>query len=99
PGGCGKFSENLNSHGVSKPLPLTTLYSWLPDNAIQLDSVPLEYQIPAGKTGKATLQKQVETIFPVPVTVNSGDCMVVIYGRTGNGASDNETQVKALFTL
>jgi len=30
------------------------------------------------------------------VTVNSGDCMIVIYGRNGNGATDNETQVKAL---
>jgi hypothetical protein len=32
----------------------------------------------------------------MPVTVNAGDCMVVIYGRTGNGATDNQTQVKAL---
>ena len=39
---------------------------------------------------------QVENIFFVPVKVNSADCMLVIYGRTGNGATDNETQVKAL---
>jgi hypothetical protein len=44
------------------------------------------------------LQEQVEKFFPIPVTVNSGDCIVVIYGRRGNGATDNETQVKALFT-
>ena len=28
--------------------------------------------------------------------VNSGDCMLVIYGRKGNGATDNETQVKVV---
>ena len=56
----------------------------------------MEYEIPSGKTGKATLQKRVEKIFSTPMTVNSGDCMVVIYGRTGNGATDNETQVKAV---
>ena len=32
------------------------------------------------------------------IPVNSGDCMVVIYGRTGNGATDNETQVHAVLT-
>jgi hypothetical protein len=44
----------------------------------------------------ATLQGKVENIFSVPVTVNAGDCIVVIYGRSGNGATDNETQVHAL---
>jgi len=34
--------------------------------------------------------------FAVPVKVVSGDCMLVIYGRTGNGATDNETQVIGL---
>jgi hypothetical protein len=96
PGGCGQFGENLNRQGFPDPVLLSTLYSWLPDNAVHLKSVPLEYKIPRGGTGKATLQKQVERIFPAPVTVNSGDCMVVIYGRKGDGATDNETQVKAV---
>lgn len=96
PGGCGKFGENLNHQGFPKPVPLATLYSWLPDNALHLESVPLEYEIPSGETGKAALQKRVEKIFSSPVTVNSGDCMVVLYGRNGNGATDNETQVKAV---
>jgi hypothetical protein len=63
---------------------------------LHLDSVPLEHRIPGGETGQATLQKRVERIFPDPVTVNSGDCMVVFYGRKGNGATDNETQVHLL---
>jgi hypothetical protein len=96
PGGCGKFGENLNSQGFPNPVPLPTLYSWLPDNALQLDSVPLEYEIPPGEKGKATIQKRVATILPTPVSVNAGDCVVVIYGRTGNGATDNETQVWAV---
>jgi hypothetical protein len=96
PGGCGKFGENLNKQGFPHPVLLSVLYSWLPDNAMQLDSVPQEYKIPQGETGKAALQKPVEKVFSAPVTVNSGDCMVVIYGRKGNGATDNETQVKAL---
>ncbi len=95
PGGCGKFGGNLNSQGFPKPVPLTTLYSWLPVNAVHLDSVPLQYQIPDGETGEATLQQRVEKILAT-VAVNSGDCMVVIYGRLGNGATDNETQVKAV---
>jgi len=95
PGGCGKFGGNLNSQGFPNPVLLSTLYSWLPDNALHLESVPLKYKIPEGETGKATLQKQVERIL-APVTVNSGDCMVVIYGRKGDGATDNETQVKAV---
>jgi hypothetical protein len=98
PGGCGQFAENLNSLGYPNPTLLSTLYSWLPENATHLESVPLEYRIPQGGTGKATLQRRVEKIFSVPATVNSGDCMVVIYGRNGNGATDNETQVKALLT-
>jgi hypothetical protein len=77
---------------------LATLYSWLPDNALHLESVPLEYEIPRDETGKATLQKRVDRTFPVPVTVNAGSCVVVIYGRKGDGATDNEAQVKALLT-
>jgi hypothetical protein len=96
PGGCGQFGENLNRQGFPNPVLLSTLYSWLPDNAVHLKSVPLEYKIPRGGTGKATLQKQVARMFSTPVTVNSGDCMVVIYGRKGDGATDNETQVKAV---
>jgi hypothetical protein len=96
PGGCGIFAENLNSQGFPNPAPLSTLHSWLPHNALHLASVPLVDRIPPGKTGEATLQGKVENIFSVPVTVNAGDCMVVIYARSGNGATDNETQVHAL---
>jgi hypothetical protein len=96
PGGCGRFAENLNSQGFPNPAPLSTLHSWLPPDALHLASVPLVDRIAPGKTGKAALQGQVENIFSVPVKVNSGDCMVVIYGRSGNGATDNETQVNAL---
>ena len=88
-GGCGKFGENLNSQGAPNPVPLATLYSWLPNNALHLESVPLEYEIPWGETGKASLQQRVERIFSVPLTVNAGDCVVVIYGRNGDGATDN----------
>jgi hypothetical protein len=96
PGGCGKFGDNLNSQGFPNPISLVTLKSWLPPNALHLEGASVEYKIPWGETGKATLQKQVERIFSIPVAVNSGDCMVVIYGRNGNGATDNETQVKAV---
>ena len=96
PGGCGIFEENLNSQGFPNPAPLSTLHSWLPHDALHLASLPLVDRITPGETGKATLQGQLENIFSVPVKVNTGDCVVVIYGRTGNGATDNETQVKAL---
>jgi hypothetical protein len=96
PGGCGEFANNLNSQGFPNPVALTTLYSWLPSDAVSLDAVPLQYEIPEGGTGRATLQKQVEKLFPIPLTVNSGDCLVVIYGRQGNGTTDNETQVYAV---
>jgi hypothetical protein len=96
PGGCGIFAENLNSQGFPNPAPLSTLHSWLPHDALHLASLPLVDRITSGETGKAALQGQLENIFSVPVKVNAGDCMVVIYGRTGNGATDNETQVKAL---
>jgi hypothetical protein len=87
PGGCGIFAENLNIQGFPNPAPLSTLYSWLPPNALHLVSVPLVDRIAPGATGKAALQSQVENIFSVPVKVNSGDCMVVIFGRKGNGAT------------
>ena len=96
PGGCGIFTENLNSQGFPNPAPLSTLHSWLPHDALHLASVPLVDRVPSGESSKATLQSQVENIFSVPVKVNSGDCMVVIYGRAGNGATDNETQVHAV---
>ena len=96
PGGCRIFEENLNSQGFPNPAPLSTLHSWLPHDALHLASVPLVDRVPPGETSKAPLQSQVENIFSVPVTVNAGDCMVVIYGRSGNGATDNETQVHAL---
>jgi hypothetical protein len=96
PGGCGIFEQNLNSQGFPNPVPLATLHSWLPKDALHLASVPLVDRIPSGGTGKAALQGQVENIFSVPIEVNAGDCMVVIYGRTGNGATDNETQVNLL---
>ena len=96
PGGCGIFEENLNSQGFPNPAPLATLHSWLPHDALHLASLPLVDRVTSGETGKAALQGQLENIFSVPVKVNAGDCMVVIYGRSGNGATDNETQVKAL---
>ena len=96
PGGCGIFAENLNSQGFPNPAPLSTLHSWLPHDVLHLASVPLVDRISSGETGKATLQGKVENIFSVPVKVNAGDCMVVIYSRSGNGATDNETQVHAL---
>jgi hypothetical protein len=96
PGGCGIFAQNLNSQGFPNPVPLSTLRAWLPHDALHLGSVPLvDRTLPGGAT-KAALQSQVETIFSVPIKVNAGDCMLVIYGRTGNGATDNETQVHAL---
>jgi hypothetical protein len=96
PGGCGIFTENLNSQGFPNPAPLSTLHSWLPHDALHLASLPLVDRITSGETGKATLQGQLQNIFSVPVKVNAGDCVLVIYGRSGNGATDNETQVKAL---
>jgi hypothetical protein len=96
PGGCRIFEENLNSQGFPNPAPLSTLHSWLPHDALHLASVPLVDRTPPGETSKAPLQSQVENIFSVPVKVNAGDCLVVIYGRSGNGATDNETQVHAL---
>lgn len=96
PGGCGIFAENLNSQGFPNPAPLATLHNWLPKDALQLTSVPQADRVPSGETSKAALQNQVESIFSVPVKVNAGDCMLTIFGRTGNGATDNETQVNAL---
>jgi len=96
PGGCGIFTENLNSQGFPNPAPLATLQSWLPQDALHLVSVPLADRIAPGGTGKVALQGQVQNIFSVPVKVNAGDCMLTIFGRTGNGATDNETQVLGL---
>lgn len=96
PGGCGVFGENLNGQGFPNPAPLSTLRSWLPSNALHLASVPLVDRVSPGDASRATLQGIVENIFSVPVKVNAGDCVVAIYGRTGNGASDNETQVHAV---
>ena len=96
PGGCGIFEENLNGQGVPNPVPLSTLQSWLPKDALHLSSLPLVDRVSPGGSSKAQLQGQVETIFSVPVQVDAGDCMLVIYGRTGNGATDDETQVHAL---
>jgi hypothetical protein len=96
PGGCGKFGKNLNSQGYPNATPLTELHSWLPKDAQHLVSAPMEQKISCDETGKATLQERVEKIFAVPMKVNAGDCVVVIYGRTGNGATDNETQVHAV---
>ena len=98
PGGCREFGQNINNQGYPNPELLTTLYGWLPEDAVHINSVPMEYKIPQGGTGKASLQKPVERIISPAVKVNSGDCAVVIYGRKGNGATDNETQVKAVLT-
>jgi len=96
PGTCGIFGENLNSQGFPNPLPLSTIYSLLPRNAMHLASVPMVDRIAPGGTGMATLQNQVQNFFSVPVLVNAGDCLLTIYGRSGNGATDNETQVLGL---
>jgi hypothetical protein len=96
PGGCGIFEKNLNSQGVPNPAPLSTLHGWLPKDALHLVSVPQVDRVAAGETSKVALQNKVETIFSVPVKVNAGDCMVTIFGRTGNGATDDETQVIGL---
>lgn len=80
-------------------MPLATPYSWLPDNTVQPETgePTSKYEIPRDETGKATPQKRVDRIFRVPVAVNAGDCVVVIYGRKGDGATDNETQVHAVW--
>jgi hypothetical protein len=96
PGGRGIFEKNLNLQGFPNPAPLSTLHNWLPKDALHLVSVPQADRIAPGETGKGALQNQIETIFSVPVKVNAGDCMVTIFGRTGNGATDNETQVNGL---
>lgn len=96
PGGCGIFGENLNAQGFPNPLPLSKIHSWLPPDALHLASVPMVDRIASGDTGMATLQNQVQNVFSVPVPVNVGDCMLTIYGRSGNGASDDETQVLGL---
>jgi hypothetical protein len=56
----------------------------------------MDYQIPKGGNSKASLTRQIETFLPYPVTVNAGDCIVVFYGRKGDGATDNETQIHAV---
>jgi hypothetical protein len=61
-------------------------------------TVPMDYQILPDKTSRASLTRQVETLLPYPVKVDAGDCVVVFYGRKGDGASDNETQVHAVLT-
>ncbi len=96
PGGCGIFGQNVNSQGFPNPAPLSTLHTWLPHDALHLGSVPLVDRTLPGETSKAALQSLVEIIFSVPIKVNAGDCMLVLYGRTGNGATDNETQIHAL---
>ena len=98
PGGCGKFGNNLNDQGFPKPVPLEKLNSWLPNNAIHLESVPMDYQIMPGGSSRAALTREIETFLPYPVKVDAGDCVVVIYGRKGNGATDNETQIHAVLT-
>jgi hypothetical protein len=96
PGGCGLFGENLNPQGFPNPLPLSTIHSWLPPDAMHLASTPMVDRIVPPGTGMVTLQSTVQTFFSVPVKVNVGDCMLTIYGRRGNGATDNETQVLGL---
>ena len=95
-GGCGKFGSNLNSQGFPNPITTAKLNSWLPSDAIHLESVPMDDQIPPGVTSKMALTRQIETFLPYPVEVNAGDCVVVIYVRKGDGATDNETQINAV---
>lgn len=96
PGGCGIFNENVNDQGFPNPLPLSTIHTWLPKDALHLASIPQVDRVPSGTESKAALQIQVENKFSVPIKVNRGDCVLVVYGRTGNGATDDETQVNAL---
>lgn len=96
PGGCGRFGDDLNAQGFPNPTPLATLHGWLPGNAIHLESVPMDYQSARQGGSKAALTQEVATLLPYPVKVEAGDCVVVIYGRKGNGATDNETQVNAV---
>lgn len=98
PGGCGKFGENLNSQGFPNPVPMSTLHKWLPDDALHLASVPLADRFTSAETSRVALESKVETTFSTPLAVNKGDCIVVMYGRSGNGATDNETQVHAVMT-
>lgn len=98
PGGCGRFGNNLNDQGFPNPVLLSTLNSWLPANALHLESVPMDYQILPDLTSRAPLTRQIETFLPYPVKVTAGDCVVVFYGRKGDGATDNETQIHALIT-
>lgn len=58
----------------------------------------MDHPIPPGGSPKAPLTMQVEDLLPYPVKVNAGDCVVVIYGRKGNGATDNESQINAVLT-
>lgn len=95
-GGCGQFGSNLNNQGFPNPVSLGTLNGWLPGNAIHLESVPMDYQIPKSGNSRASLTRQIETFLPYPVTVNAGDCILVFYGRKGDGATDNETQIHAV---
>ena len=96
PGGCGIFTENLNGQGFPNPAPMATLENWLPKDTLHLASVPQVDRVAPGTTSRAALQNQVENIFSVPVKVNKGDCLLTIFGRTGNGATDNETQVNVV---
>jgi hypothetical protein len=58
----------------------------------------MDYQVPQPGTSRAALTMQVEALLPYPVKVNAGDCVVVIYGRKGNGATDDESQVNGVLT-
>lgn len=96
PGGCGIFQENVNAQGTPNPLPLATVRRWLPHNARLLESLTLSNE--NARQPEAQLQGQVEKIFPIPVKVDAGACLLAVYGRKGNGATDNETQVRAVMT-
>lgn len=64
PGGCGIFGANLNSQGFPKSGPALDLHRWLAHDALHWASLPLVDRTTSGETGMATLQGQVENIFP-----------------------------------
>ena len=79
---CGAFGV---SSGIAGP---GDFYASIPGDATPLASVPLS------GNGIGVAESQVFQALSVPVA--AGDCFVTLWGLSGNGAFDNETQV---FTL
>lgn len=86
PGGCGAAFTPATGNSFVGPAKLTTL---LPGNAVLLFSAPLT------GTGQVSLHASVMHVLP-NVPLHAGDCLVTIFGRSGQNTSDDETQVRAL---